>query len=461
MNKILIILLVLLCTSNIDGKDKVKIKLYYVNYDKGEVQPLKEYKYFKADAEVKSNSKIIVMPEFTFQTIEGIGGAFNEIGGEALLSLNKDKQKEVLKNLFGDSGSSFTFCRTAIGASDFGINAYSYSDVAEDFKMKHFSVDHDKKYVLPYLQGAVGVNPDLKIFASPWSPPAWMKKSGKMDGVDYKKSTLRKEKKVYKAYAKFFAEYAKAYKENGVDISRICIQNEPDISTKYPSCVMSAQEMHHFAKKYMVPYFKKNKIRTEIYAGTFRADNMDMHKFLELDGIKVVDGFGVQYSRPHLISQAKVKYPRINIMHTEGGCFDGKNTSSQAESRFKELIDYVGSGCTNFCYWNMILNETGKSGWDWKQNSLINIDRESGEITYNPDYNIMYIISKFIRPGDVRVASFNNRTDVISFKDAKGNIKLFVQNKSNKKEIFTLSVADKNIKVYIPKKSVSVLVIDN
>ena len=109
--------------------------------------------------------------------MEGIGGAFNEIGGEALMSLPEDQRNEVMKNLFSEDGAGFTFCRTAVGASDFGIDAYSYSEVEGDYKMKKFSIKREKTTLLPYIQMAYKYNPTLKLFASPRSPPGWMKES--------------------------------------------------------------------------------------------------------------------------------------------------------------------------------------------------------------------------------------------------------------------------------------------
>ena len=114
-----------------------------------------------------------------------------------------------------------------------------------------------------------------------------------------------------------------------------------------------------------------------------------------------------QYTESKIINDARVLLPNMRMIHTEGDCYNGANSMKEAENRLKEVAGYINSGCTNFTYWNMILNETTKSGWGWPQNSLINIDRKNRTVQYNPDYNAMYIISKFIRPGDVRIASVN------------------------------------------------------
>ena len=139
----------------------------------------------------KRTNKIKLYPNIEFQTLEGFGGAFNEIGGEALMCLPTALQDQVITNLFSvDQGAALSFNRTAVGASDFGIDAYSYSEKAGDYEMKHFSIKREATTVIPYIQKAFKENPDLKLFASPWSPPAWMKYSGLMDrGENFLKKT--------------------------------------------------------------------------------------------------------------------------------------------------------------------------------------------------------------------------------------------------------------------------------
>ena len=151
---------------------------------------------------INRKNKIKLYPNIEFQTLEGFGGAFNEIGGEALMSLPQELQDQVVSNLFSlNQGAELVFNRTAVGASDFGIDAYSYAEKADDYKMKHFSIKREETTVIPYLQKAFKANPDLKLFASPWSPPAWMKYSGLMDrGEEFpEKNQLKDEPKIYEA----------------------------------------------------------------------------------------------------------------------------------------------------------------------------------------------------------------------------------------------------------------------
>jgi len=143
----------------------------------------------------------------------------------------------------------------------------NYPETAGDYTQSKFSIDRDKKYVLPYIKSALAINPDIKLFASPWSPPAWMKVSGKMVGIR-PDNTLKDSAKIYKAYSLYLTKYIKAYAKEGVTISRLNPQNETDMNSTYPSCVMTTKEMSNLVMNYLIPEFKRSNVKTEIWAGT-------------------------------------------------------------------------------------------------------------------------------------------------------------------------------------------------
>lgn len=461
-NVITLFLLMGLLINSHTNAQNAKIEVWAVQLEKGEANPLIEVNQDNLAANIGWKYRIFLQPEITFQTIEGIGGAFNEIGGEALEALSEKDKKVVMNHLFSEKGAGFTFCRTAIGASDFGLDDYSYAMVAEDYSMKYFSIDRDKKYVLPYIKSALAINPNLTLFASPWSPPGWMKESGEMVGLKEPSNLIKNDPKTYKAYAKYFVKYIEAYKKEGVTVERICIQNENDANTKYPSCTFPAKEMVAFAKGYLLPAFKKDNINTKVYAGTFRAvEKLDLIDFVTSSGIQNIEGVGLQYTDARFIADAKSIRPDLKVFHTEGHCYNGQNTTEQAAHRLEEAANYINSGSTTFTYWNMILNETTKSGWDWPQNSLINIHRKTGEITYNPDYNAMYMLSKFLKPGDVRIASVHRgKAPIISVKSPDGTIKMLIQNTEEEDKTFEVVIGGKSFKIKSLSKSITGIIIN-
>jgi glucosylceramidase len=443
--------------------DLLSFRAYSASLEKGEEQPIKTIELKSSTEKIEWENRIYVQPNISFQEIEGIGGAFNEIGGQALMSLDSPQKDDLLKNLFVDDNAGFSFCRTAIGASDFGLNAYSYSEVPNDFSLSHFSIERDKQYLLPYIQSAFAINPKLKLFASPWSPPAWMKQNNNMTGLTELPNRLRDEKEIYKSYANYFVKYLQGYKENSVPVERICIQNENDADAKYPSNIFPAKKMVEFATSYLKPAFKKNGITTKIYAGTFRSvDQLDMLDFLMTKDYSQLEGMGVQYTSTTAIADARNINPKIKLFHTEGDCFNGENSFEQASRRLAEVASYINSGATTYTYWNMILNETTQSGWGWAQNSLIVIDRTKKTIQYNPDYNALYIISHFIKPGDVRIASVvRGKYPLITVKDKIGNIKLLIQNTHSEAKAFEVFVGARRAALNLPGKAISAIVLNN
>jgi glucosylceramidase len=435
-------------------------RVFYVKLVEGEEIPAHPIKEYKEQSDTEDGEKIIVYPEIEYQTITGIGGAFNEIGALAVMSLPEDERAMVMANIFGENGAQFSFCRTAIGSSDFGVDAYSYSEVPQDYKMEHFTIERDLKSVVPVIKMACKYNPDMRLFASPWSPPAWMKYSALMDqGRTYPdKNKLIEDPKIFEAYGLYFAKYVEAYTKAGVKIDRLLIQNETDINTKYPSCFMPPQQMYELVKNYVQPIFNKFNLNTELWAGTFRVHG-PMHAIefaSQQDYLKVVDGIGIQYTKPQYINEIATLSGDKPLMHTEGACFNGKNSVKQAYSRLAEVASYLNYNVENYCYWNMILDETGKSGWDWKQNSLLNINQKTKEVIYNPDYAVMALLSKYMQPGANRIACYAKET-LISIKQGD-DVFLFVQNESEEaKKYYCIERADTVATATVPPMAVAVI----
>lgn len=273
------------------------------------------------------------------------------------------------------------------------------------------------------------------------------------------KNRLIDDPKIYKAYALYFSKYVEAYAAEGITVDRIVVQNETDISTKYPSCFLSPEKMYELVANYIRPQFKKSKLKTGIWAGTFRTAG-DIHAIDFVSNpkhLEVVDGVGIQYTGAQYISDMKHFLGDKPIIHTESKCFNGKNSVEQAVSRFSEIASYINNGTTNFAYWNMILDETTESGWGWKQNSLININRTTGEVSYNPDYAVMALISRFMQPGAVRVGSYV-RGDAMTIKSGD-KMHIFVDNKSDEVKVISCREGDEVVATaVVPVRCVAVIV---
>ncbi|WP_405607922.1 glycoside hydrolase family 30 protein [Polaribacter sp. Asnod1-A03] len=447
--------------------DDYQLELNYVTLANGTKVTAQPVKSTSVDLSLQKDVSVsfkVELDSIIHPNLSGIGGAFNEMGGDAFVSLSAENQKELSNALFNTTdGSGLSNCRTAVGSSDFGLSAYSYSETPGDYTMEHFSIAREKSTLIPFLQAAYKVNPQLKMFASPWSPPGWMKESGTMDGGDknVEQNILKKDPKIYEAYALYFAKYIKAYKENGITIDRLVIQNETDMNPGYPGNDMQPEEMADLVSDYIIPQFKESNIDTELWAGSFRGKRKDAQKFMSLEKSKNVTGVGLQYCPPSTMEELLENHPDIKIMHTEGRCDDGKNSMKQARKRFSEVSDWLNSGSENFCYWNIILNETSTSGWGWKQNSLININRTSGELTYNSDYAPISLLSQYIRPGDQSlVVNTPENKKAIAVKN-KDRVVVFLENNEAMAATQNIELKGKTYAVNLPAESLCAFVFKN
>jgi len=397
------------------------------------------------------------------QTFAGIGAAFSEIGGLALAGLPEAIRDALLTSLFDPvKGAGFSMCRLPVGSSDFATNAYSYADTSWDLGMNYFTLDRDEKSIIPEARGAMKKNPELRFFASPWSPPAWMKTTGRMDGGG-KTNNLFDLDEIYKAYSLYFVKYIKGYGTNGITISRLCPQNEMDASPGYPGCVMPPPQMTKLVVNYLAPAFKNEGISTEIWPGTFRespktpwaTECMKNEPFR-----KAISGLGIQYYNGKTIQALADTYPDLRFMYTEANCCGGKNTAKEAKAHFREVIGAFLTGCDTFAYWNMILDENQSSGWKWKQNSLVTIDRPTSSVRYNPDYQSIYLISRAVHPGDVRVdANWSNArngdlaSQAAAFLKPDGSVVTLIQNAGPNTLNLKLSIDGKDSQVTVPSHS--------
>lgn len=413
---------------------------------------------------------ITIDPSATFQTMAGVGAAFSEIGGLAFAGLPPDRQKELLKTLFDSKeGAGFSMCRLPVGSSDFATNAYSYAETPDDYDMKAFSLARDEKSIIPLVQAARGVAPDLKLFASPWSPPGWMKVSGKIDGGG-DGNLLRDDDRVYKAYALYFKKYLAGYLSCGIPIARLCPQNEMDCNPRYPGCVVKPGEMQRLVVEHLSPLFASSRIPTEIWAGTFREGPKTpwATECMKNGAFRAaIAGLGIQYFNGKTVEELAKTYPGLRFMHTEAVCENGKNTAGQARNRFPEMIGKFNAGCDNYAYWNMLLDEKQKSGWGWAQNSLVTIDRPSGTVRYNPDFQPVCLVSRVIRPGFIRIgAVFQGAngskfsTPVAAFQGPRGEIVVLAQNRGTEPAALNLIAGKKTARTVLPASADCAIILE-
>lgn len=417
----------------------------------------------------------IVITARPAQVVDGFGVCFNELGWTALSVLDESKKQEILKDLFDpDNGLRLNICRMPVGANDYALNFYSLNDSAGDFEMKHFTIERDKKYLIPYIKSAMKYRPDLEIWGSPWCPPAWMKTNNhyacypdvvndlKPEQTGKEGSTqFRMSPEYLKAYALYFMKYVQAYKEEGIRISAIHPQNEMNSCQNFPSCLWTATDLSHFIGKYLGPTLKEAFPDVRIWYGTYERPLVEKIDTVLSDPetSTYVSGVSFQWSGKHAIPGVHKKYPNLKLMQSETECGDGSNDWKAAEYTFSLMKHYFDNGISIYTFWNSILNETGKSMWGWKQNSLITIDSKTAEVKYNPEYYLLKHFSSCVDPGAWLLEAEGKTENTLVFRNPDGTIVIISGNTSDAPEKLSFDVHGKAFTAEIPAHTFNTFVI--
>jgi len=406
----------------------------------------------------------------------GFGGCFNELGWHALQALPEGDRHHVLDLLFSPEGEGLHFevGRLPMGASDYALEWHSYDEVDGDFDLRHFNIDRDKTHLLPYVNQALARNPGLRLFASPWSPPTWMKFS-----KAYNWGTLRWEPAVLDAYARYFARYVAAYRAEGVEVAQVHVQNEPLADQKFPSCLWTGAQLRDFIRDHLGPVMARLEPRTEVWLGTINApffnyvlagltedgltQGYDQYAGLVLadpQARRYVAGVGYQWGGKNAIERTHESWPSLRLMQTENECGDGKNSWEYAQYVFNLVRHYFKNGVEAYTYWNMVLPEGGVSTWGWKQNALVSVNLDTQTYTLNPEFHLFHHLCRFLRPGAVRRAvSGPWAANALVFANPDGSVVVIVSNPYAQTRELSFTVGTTGVNLTVPAGAFETIVV--
>lgn len=410
----------------------------------------------------KTDADILIKTDDTLQTVEGWGGCFNERGWKAMQYLSDKEQQEIMSSLFSEKGCAFSYCRMPIGASDYALDYYSLNDKWGDYKMDHFSIDRDRKYLLPYIKAAMNVRPDLKVWGSPWTPPSWMKENNR-----YNQGKIKMDSKTLTAYALYFQKYVEAYRNEGVNIVAVHPQNEPLHLPAFPSCGWSGDQLNVFIRDYLGPRFKQHVPNCEIWLGTINGNDKtdEYNEYVKtVMGDKVtseyVTGAGFQWSGDSAVEQMIENFPEKKIMQTETKCGWGSNDWKYAMETYNQMVWYLERNASHYLQWNMVLNETGMSSWGWKQNSMVTVDTYNKTYTLNPQYWVVRHFTQFVKPGAKRITlETKEGVQALAFKNVDGQIVLVCSNQTNTSQDLIVKIEKRHINLTISPEHVSTVLL--
>lgn len=393
------------------------------------------------------NGFLKVYPEVEYQTIEGFGGAFTEAVTTTLNKLDSNLQRQVLESYFDpEKGLGYNLCRTHINSCDFSIENYSYVQ-DNDESLSTFDISRDKKSLIPVIQEARSIAGDsLRLFATPWSPPGWMKTNGMMNFG----GTLLPEYR--RTWAEYIAKYLHEYSREGVQIWGLTVQNEPDAVQTWDSCTFTAEGETEFVRDYLAPTLSEEGFGdVKIIIWDHNKDSLYARSkvsFSDAEASKYIWGAGFHwYSGDHFgdLDAVHHTFPDKKLLFTEG-CIEGGVQLGDWEigERYgHHMIGDLNHWTNGWVDWNILLDEMGGPNHVGNYcDAPIIADTQAQRLHFQSSYYYIGHIVKFVRPGAVRIGCSVHTDDLecVAFKNVDGSLVLVVMNRTDKVIPYRLSL---------------------
>ena len=423
---------------------------------------------------VETQVCVFVDPTHQFQTLVGIGGAITDASAEVFAKLPKPKQQELLQAYYSPTaGIGYSLARTNIASCDFSSASYGYVK-DNDKALKSFSVKHDEQFRIPLLkQATAAAGGQLTLFASPWSPPAWMKTNHDLLHGGHLLPEFRQP------YADYYVKFVRAYEAQGLPIWGLTVQNEEMATQPWESCVYTAEEERDFVKGYLGPTLAKSGLGgLKLMAWDHNRDLVQQRAAAVLDdpesakylwGIayhwyETWTGSGMEFDNVRRVHEM---YPDTHLFFTEG-CVEKFDFAQVKEWRLGErygysMINDFNAGTTGWTDWNILLDQTG--GPNHVGNfcfAPVIADTRSGELIYTNAYYYIGHFSKFIRPGAKRVAVSTTRDwlQATAFQNPNGQLAVVVMNRGDQPQQFQLWIKGQAVATTSPAHSMATYVIN-
>lgn len=381
--------------------------------------------------------RIRIDPSKTHQRLTGLGNSLEHSTCHNLSLLPPDRRRAVLESLFdAEKGLGMSLARICIGTPDFTASPwYTYDDLPAgetDPGMRRFSIGKDRTYVLPMLQEALKVNPGLKFFASPWSPPGWMKTGGRIEGGAI-------DPRHFAAFAEYLARFVEAYRAEGIPIHALTLQNEPEYAPDtYPTCLWTAEQQRDFVRDHLGPKFRDRGITTRIWVFDHNFEHPEFPTTILSDpkAAAFVDGTGFHHyvGTPDAMSTLHGRFPSKDIHFTEGSTF-GVAGSAQ-------IATYLNNWACSYTAWVTMIDKNRKPNPGPHPCSLTTVvlDPDTRTVSYRPDYHLYGHFMKYLRPGAVRLGV---QADVgvpvhTVFRNLDGSVVLVAANPGDTSRPFTV-----------------------
>ena len=443
-----------------------KVQIFTSSVNSPEMLVGQEEITFEQDFETE-NLLINIYPEFKYQKVLGFGAAFTESSAVNFSLLSPELQEEVIELYFGKSGLGLNFCRTHINSADYGVDEYTYVEDG-DVDLKTFSIDRERKDILPMIKAACKANPDMLLFASPWSPPAWMKNNKQVIQGGY----LLPE--FYPTWAKYFSLYLEEYKKEGINFFGVTVQNEAKAVQTWESCIWSGKEEAEWVVNHLRPTLDKNgfkDIKIMVWDHNKERVMERARESMSVPGAeKAIWGIAHHwYSGDHFdnLRMAHELYPNKPLIATEnssGGLIPGTPNWWNAVERFaKETIVDFNNFTSAIVAWNMLLDQTGGPvhNRNLSGTAPIMVDTDNKNFNIRSIYYTIGHFSKFIKRDAVRIgsSSYNDAVKVAAFSNPNGEIIVLILNTSERGARPKIRLNNCTAEFNMPAKSLQTFII--
>ena len=407
--------------------------------------------------------KVKVNPQKTYQTMEGFGYALTGGSAQVIHHLSKEKRKALINEIFGSSSSSLgvSYIRISMGSSDLDAEVFSYCDLPKnevDPQLTHFNLSKDTVHLIPILKEILAIQPNIKIMASPWSAPIWMKSNGISMGGHLLK-------KYYASYALYFEKYIKAMQAKGIQIHSLTMQNEPEHGGNNPSMLMSAEEQTEFLRDYLGPQLKAAKLKTEIVLFDHNADHPN-YPITILNDAKArsyasATAFHLYLGKEEALSEVHKAYPDKKIYFTE----QWTGAKGSYDEDFMWHLAHIVIGTIE--NWSAVVLE-----WNLANDAKFEPHTPFGcteckgaftiqdsNIQRNVSYYIIGQIAKLVKPGAIRTLSSSTDASLLtsSFNLKNGKKAILILNTTDSKQIL-LEENKNHYLINIPAKAASTII---
>lgn len=398
----------------------------------------------------------------SYQEIDGFG--FSLTGGSAKLlsAMNNSARADIIEDLFDVSEGCIgtSYLRLSLGSSDLDEYTFSYNETSGDVTMANFDLGYDRQYLIPTLKRILSINPNIKLMASPWSAPKWLKTNNATLGG-------RLKAQYYEAYALYFVKYIQQMQAEGITIDAVTVQNEPLHGGNNPSMEMSASEQLAFVKNNLGPAFEKANIATKIVIYDHNCDKPEypLEILNDADAKKYVDGtaFHLYGGDISALSTVHNAHPDKALYFTEQWVGAPGNFENDMKWHTREVV--IGSTrnwSKTALEWNLASDpDLGPHTDGGCTECLGAITIDGNTVVRNPAYYIIAHAAKYVRPGSVRVSSnYDGSLPNVAFLTPDDKVVVLVLNDSDAQKSFNININDLSFNTKLAKGEVATYVVD-